>query len=316
MFSLPLVIPREDLTLWPSSEIHRPIHTTEPGLQQNHHSGRRNGSHNPSHNAPRSFLAQLSADEAVIAQRKQNIRRFGAGWIRPPGIAKTYQATMDEIAEREEQEILARREAAMLELERAAEEDARREAMEAGDGTGVEEEGERDLDDDIPEAENEDNSDLGDGGDEAERDLDEDVPEAASDDSSEDETEADMTFNEESFIEGSMVQADVEQMLEMEEGQEMMQEERDLDEDVPEAGSYEHTDTEVEESTSDFGGFSQADVGSRVGQDMSGHRLSMPSVGAASARHAGGSSFLSSSPVYGGGRRDRDSSFGPRSNGR
>lgn len=51
----------------------------------------------------------LRADENAIATRKANIRRFGAGWLRPPGIGKTLQGMEDERIEREEQEAAAMR---------------------------------------------------------------------------------------------------------------------------------------------------------------------------------------------------------------
>lgn len=219
-------------------------------------------------------LAQLIADENAIEQRKQNIRRFGAGWIRPPGIAKTYQATMDEIAEREEQEMLARRDAQMQELANAQEMEARRQqGLDEGEdvdggGEGDEGMGERDLDDDVPEAE-------------------------------------DVTFNEESLIEGSLVggdavdmdadldaEIDVERMLDMEEAEmsAMLDDERDLDDDVPEAGSYQHTDTELEDDSSD------EEVGEASMVQLSGGhaRRSIMSEG---DPQLNSSSFLSSSPA-------------------
>ena len=53
-------------------------------------------------------LALLRQSENTIAQRKINIQRFGASWIRPPGVGKTYQAAMDEAIEREEHERMER----------------------------------------------------------------------------------------------------------------------------------------------------------------------------------------------------------------
>jgi hypothetical protein len=63
---------------------------------QNQHARHRNVGISP--------LAQLEADEQLVALRKLNIQRFGATWIRPPGMAKTYQGELDEKAEREEAE--------------------------------------------------------------------------------------------------------------------------------------------------------------------------------------------------------------------
>jgi hypothetical protein len=51
----------------------------------------------------------LRADENAIIARKLNIRRFGASWIKPPGVSKTLQGIDDERAEREEQEATALR---------------------------------------------------------------------------------------------------------------------------------------------------------------------------------------------------------------
>lgn len=149
---------------------------------------------------------------------------------------------MDEDAEREEQEILAQRERVLLDLAAAQTEAANREVAAQGDEEMAE--GERDLDDDVPEAEV-DESDVS---------SDIEDSEAAEGDTSVLESEAaNVTFNEDSFIEGSMMQADVQHRLEMEEAEisGLLQDERDLDDDIPEAGSYEHTDTEVDLSSDD-----------------------------------------------------------------
>lgn len=57
----------------------------------------------------RTALSILRADENTVAIRKANIRRFGAGWLRPLGVGKTLQGMADERAEREEQEGVAQR---------------------------------------------------------------------------------------------------------------------------------------------------------------------------------------------------------------
>ncbi|KAF2755463.1 hypothetical protein EJ05DRAFT_512972 [Pseudovirgaria hyperparasitica] len=275
MLSLPLITPHEDLNIWHTNPSHRPIQTLEHTDNPQAHAP-------PQHSRraqanPRSMLSLLAADENLIEQRKQNVRRFGASWIRPPGIAKTYQASMDELAEREEQELLARREQAMLELANAAEAEAQR--AEAEIAAEEANEVDRDLDEDVPEADEE-------------PDLDDDIPEA---DSDSDDGEGEMTFNEESFIEGSMVQADVEQILEMEEGASMMHGGHDLDDDIPEAGSYQHTDTEAEDSSE----LAPMDEGSSrvIGNPNVNFNRSFRSQGESSL--FGGSSFLGSSPVAG-----------------
>lgn len=205
---------------------------------------------------------------------------------------------MDELAEREEQEILARREQALLDLASAQEEAAAREAAERGEDDGDEGdgEGERDLDDEVPEAEEE--------GSEGSEDADGDQG------SEEGEGEGEMTFNEDSFIEGSMVAAEVEQMLEMEEAEMagVLQDERDLDDDVPEAGSYQHTDTELEDESSDLEDMSLG-PGPSTGRRSMGRggelrrgsggrgagRINLFSEGGSSMM--GGNSFVGSSPA-------------------
>jgi hypothetical protein len=208
----------------------------------------------------------------------------------------------------------------MLELERAAEEEQRREDMmargeEPGEGM------EQDLDEAVPEAEPEQSDAEGEG----ERDLDDDIPDGDAENEDESEignTMGDVTFNEESFIEGSMVQADVEQMLDMEEDAAMQQSiqdvEHDLDDDVPEAGAYEHTDTEIEDSTTDLGDF-RAAARSSLGGPASDRRISNQSFADSSILVGGGSSLMGSSPAP----RGRSSMAGPsaafgiqRTNGR
>jgi hypothetical protein len=179
----------------------------------------------------------LAADETAIAQRKASVRNFGAFWIRPPGIPKTLQAMNEEEAERIEQAELERQERgladmqAQQQLEEARQQAAETEAQEAAGGL----EEERDLDDDVPEAE---------------------------------ANTTDFTFNEDSMMEGSHVDSDEEndeRYAEMEAqeltgaardeedlgidlDEEQEEEERNLDDSIPEAGSYQHTDTEVEDT--------------------------------------------------------------------
>ncbi|KAI4178922.1 MAG: hypothetical protein L6R41_008139, partial [Letrouitia leprolyta] len=131
------------------------------------------------------LLATLRADELAVHNRKANIRRFGAGWIRPPGVPKTLQGIADERAEREEQELTAGREAAMLEAQAAAEEEEAAAAAAVAAELGVadltdqglgddgDEEGGMNLDDEVPDAgdvmggwESSDDSEDGGGGDE------------------------------------------------------------------------------------------------------------------------------------------------------
>jgi hypothetical protein len=210
-------------------------------------------------------------DEVEIERRKTNVRKFGANWIRPPGVAKTLQARWEEEAEKKESLEQARREAVMQELLNAQEEVAARAAQPAAEEGAEDAEMERDLDAEVPDAEDE----------EDEEDDDDEV-----DDEEEDEDEDDddgdglplpaptgartanrrSTFNpDDSLIHGSFVGADeglapgsTQNFLAAEDAEldgraQDMRDfgvvGRDLDDDIPEAGSYEHTDTEYEESS-------------------------------------------------------------------
>ncbi|KAL9119213.1 MAG: hypothetical protein Q9187_004236 [Circinaria calcarea] len=166
----------------------------------------------------RTVLSILRSEEKALLQRKKNIERFGAAWLKPPGVTKTYQGILDEQAEREEQEAVAQREMAMLEAQAAAEE--------AEDGADVMDDGddgaeERDLDDEIPDADQEENVDVDDG------------------QAWEDEDGDDALPNEEG--DGDYA------------GEEGETQVRDLDDDVPEGGSYQHTDTDIEDESSEDG---------------------------------------------------------------
>jgi hypothetical protein len=254
-------------------------------------------------------LAQLLHDEAKLEQRKGNVKRFGAGWIKPPGVAKTYQAMIDEKAEREEQMETARREAAMLEMQQAA---AAQNGLPAEGEEGEEgEEEERDLDDEVPDADA-----LEDLDDEDESD-DLDVGEGDTETGILENQEGEVTFNEESLLEGS-VDGDGQVLLAMEDAELVGRlqdqrdlgmeggEEGDLDDDIPEAGSYEHTDTEEEDDSTE--GEEDSEVNVRV-QGIS-NRRSRQSLGRSDGRGRrslasedsemlGSSSFVGSSPAMG-----------------
>ncbi|KAJ4369774.1 hypothetical protein N0V83_005538 [Neocucurbitaria cava] len=216
-------------------------HTNNPN--HNSHNRRPTSHHGTRHTS--ALLAALTTDENMIEQRKQNVRRFGAGWLRPPGVAKTLQAMKDEELEREEQEMMQRREQVMMDLTAAQQDAANEELRERGEEQmdGQEEGGERDLDEEVPEASVTESASS--ASDTAEEEDDESVG------SVEDGGDHTVPFNEDSFIEGSMLEAEVSHMLEMEEAEMagVLQDERDLDDDVPEAGSYEHTDSELEDSS-------------------------------------------------------------------
>ena len=164
-------------------------------------------------------MTHLRLDENAVAIRRANIRRFGAGWLRPPGVGKTMQGLWDERAERDEAEAAAQREMALAEAQAAAEAMASGEQTEGGEG---ERQVEHDLDDDIPEAEDE----------------------GAEWPSSDEEDDA-LPMNE---IDGDFGPDGVTQSIVGDGVGDAL--DRDLDDDVPEAGSYQHTDTDVEDSSS------------------------------------------------------------------
>lgn len=236
----------QDSSLWPTHRHPHPSQTEDPSASPTHASHHHPSSHNQhghhSHrSASRTLLAQLQTEENNIEVRKSSIRRYGASWIRPPGVAKTYQALIDEEHEREEQEILARREQVMLDLQAAQQEAQNAEAREANGDEMEDGEGEVDLDDEVPEAEAD------------ESDVSVSEEEESGSEAEEGDTRQDVTFNEDSFIEGSMLEGQVSHMLAREaasmEG--ILQEEHDLDDDIPEAGEYEHTDSSLIDSSDD-----------------------------------------------------------------
>ena len=216
----------------------------------------------------RSLFTQLLFDENKQAQRNANIRNFGASWIRPPGIQKTYQAMVDEEKELREQEALAAREQQLLDLAAAQQDAVNAEAREENGEEDIEDE--RDLDEDVPEADG------------SESELSASETENEGTEGGVDESRADVTFNEDSFIEGSMVEERVEQLLAMEEAsmEGSLLEEHDLDDDIPEAGDYEHTDSSLMDSSDDDDG-SLMQPGSRrstVNRRSSGATRSMRST--------------------------------------
>lgn len=121
----------------------------------------------------------------------------------------------DERAEREEQEAAAQREFALAEAQAAAEQE-QLEREQDGMATGE--------------------------GPELERDLDEEVPDADDDGAASDWVDDEQVIDEDGIIPG---------MDDEGEGDYADEGGRDLDDDVPEAGSYQHTDTEAEDESSD-----------------------------------------------------------------
>ena len=179
-----------------------------------------------------STLHVLRQSENFVAQRKVNIQRFGASWIRPPGVSKTYQAAMDEAAEREEQDRL---------MSQAEEDDL---ADMEGEGNTADPDG---VDGGPADGDSVDGED---------RDLDDDIPEAAGDDDDFFDVDDDDEDDDDDDGDGSDGMDELAERGNEDEGLFVPEDggsagdlagERDLDEDVPEAGSYQHTDTELED---------------------------------------------------------------------
>lgn len=144
------------------------------------------------HVIERSPLARLRADEQLLDRRLHNIANFGSTWLKPPGIAKTLHQLREERREQEEHQEALRREQLAQELAEA-------EAAGAGPSDGVLEDptqdgmddvqldGARDLDEEIPEAED---ADFGlSGDDEDEEDPDDEDEEDEEDDDPDDTIE-------------------------------------------------------------------------------------------------------------------------------
>lgn len=230
-----------------------------------HHLNRRaNAPNPPSHRgflpsrASSNTLAALQAEERALHARKNNIATFGASWIRPAGCAKTMLGMKEEEAEREEAlaALAAEQEAAA-----AGGLDPDDLGMTIGGEEGeeeVEEGMERDLDDDIPEAEEGlvevgeeglEESGLGDEEGYMDRDLDDDIPEGYpdeddyGDESGLYEEEVDEDFDNQPDLDAEIPEAGWSEGLE-----------RDLDDNIPDAAEdgseqedeWQHTDTEDE----------------------------------------------------------------------
>nr|OQO29135.1 hypothetical protein B0A51_02719 [Rachicladosporium sp. CCFEE 5018] len=259
MLSLPL-LPPPDLPT-PGLPLLFPRSTSPPASapqpSTTHHARQTRPSSSSTSSRPKepTALALLTADEGSLAARKKAIRNFGAYWIRPPGIPKTLQAMHEEEIERREQEELERQERNMADLaaeQQAGELAAARQAGQEGEGwvegqDGMED-GERDLDAEVPEAE-----EVG-MGDTTEFDESEALTGgsllSAADAEAEEPEEEIMVYTamEEAELMG-VVDEEAELGLLHSEGEGEDMGERDLDDDVPDAGSYQHTDTEVEDSS-------------------------------------------------------------------
>ncbi|PFH61544.1 hypothetical protein XA68_17047 [Ophiocordyceps unilateralis] len=231
----------------------------------------------------RTALARLRADEQALLWRRAQVQNFGSAWLKPPAVPKTLHQMREEKREQEEHQEALRREQLAQELA---------EAEAAGlpdDGMmdDVQLDGTRDLDDDVPDA---DDQFAMDEDDEDEDGLEEGDEEDDDDDDDEAQREeerqndlmaarmrmADDAFRE-ALVRGDpddddMYGGDGEGSGELEQQAQgyMLDEDdfahglapadalplsmdADLDDDIPEAesGGYEHTDSEAGVSTTD-----------------------------------------------------------------
>ncbi|KAJ5169069.1 uncharacterized protein N7482_004663 [Penicillium canariense] len=256
MLSLPFITPQDSHELWfGPSQPSRFIQQSNPDASTQH--ARRNAPNPSTHRAflpsrsPANSLAALQMEERTLRARKQNIASFGSSWIRPAGCAKTMLGMKEEEAEREEALAAAAAEMGAVDTEGLMDDDM---GMTQGEGEEEGEGMERDLDDEIPDAEEglveegeeglaEDGLDDEEGF--MERDLDDDIPEGY-----EESGEESGLYVDEDFDNAPDLDAEVP------EGSEAPS--RDLDDEIPDAveegseqeGEWQHTDTE-EESDAD-----------------------------------------------------------------
>ncbi|KAK3946146.1 Apc15p protein-domain-containing protein [Diplogelasinospora grovesii] len=152
----------------------------------------------------RSYLGRLRAEEQALERRRQNISNLGATWLKPPGVSKTLFQMREEQREAEEHAEALRRERLAQELAEAeaggaaGDEDAGAPLdMEGNDIEGNdpmmgedEEDGGRDLDEDIPDADAEgfgfDDDDDADDDDDDDNDEDDEDEEDEEDEEAED----------------------------------------------------------------------------------------------------------------------------------
>ncbi|KAH6885910.1 Apc15p protein-domain-containing protein [Thelonectria olida] len=286
--SLPDFTPRDSHSIWYRSALN-PFtpptpHHSPPG--DSHHQ-RQNGHHSRQREnlLERSALARLAADEQCIQRRRLNIQNYGSGWLKPPGVPKTLHQMREEKREQEEHQEALRREQLAQELAEAEAGNNPEDGM-MGD---VQLDGAQDLDDDIPDAEDEyglpdDDDDDDEVEDEENEESDEDDyrhAQAPADESvlreerQNDLIAARMRMSEDAFREalvrgegdgGDMYGGD-DEIDEEDQGHILdeddfahdddglgMDMDADLDDDIPEAdegGGYEHTDSEAELSSSE-----------------------------------------------------------------
>lgn len=144
----------------------------------------------------RSLLGRLHAEEVLLQRRRAAVTNLGSTWLKPPGLTKTLFQMREERREAEEHAEAMRREMLAQELAEAeaeaaaqaaaaAEDDGVLPGSDAGMGSMMEGDGMRDLDADIPDADDA----GGFGYDGASSDEDEDEDEDDEDEEEEEEEE-------------------------------------------------------------------------------------------------------------------------------
>ncbi|KAJ6032459.1 hypothetical protein N7540_003191 [Penicillium herquei] len=264
MLSLPLLAPTDSHELWfgPSNPYRSSSYQSHDPTHPRRHVPPTHRAFMPSR-SPANSLATLAMEERALRARKQNIAGFGCSWIRPAGCAKTMLGMKEEEAEREEALAAA---AAEMNVEGMMDDDL-------GMTQGEEDEGmERDLDDDIPDADV-DVEGLIEEGEEGleedeldeetylERDLDDDIPEGYPDDYEDSALYEEEDFDNQPDLDAEIPEAEEDMSrdldAEISEADEGMS--RDLDAEIPDAvedgseqeGEWQHTDTEDEDDYED-----------------------------------------------------------------
>ncbi|KAI0137334.1 Apc15p protein-domain-containing protein [Xylariales sp. AK1849] len=287
---LPDLAPRDSHSLWyTSSRSPLPSHDLHQHNTDNTHPHAPTNQRRNQHVIDRSPLARLRADEQNLERRLHNVSNFGSTWLKPPGIPKTLHQLREERREQDEHQEALRREQLAQELA-DAEATGGADAIPGGPGDpdavmndvvgsdvmdDVQLDGARDLDDDVPEADDDFGISIG------SEDSDDDDSEESDEDEGEERgaTPAgavraerlqqnlmtQMMRRHDQFREGIALGGDEE--VDEEDQEQMIEEEDaaggegddvgmdvDLDDDIPEAeseGGYEHTDTEAELTSSD-----------------------------------------------------------------
>ncbi|KZL84841.1 hypothetical protein CI238_08804 [Colletotrichum incanum] len=163
---LPDLTPRDSHSIWYTSS-RNPV--TQAALLDAHDQRDNNNHGGPSqqqqqHNSSsrragqllieRSALARLRADEQQMDRRRLHVQNFGSTWLKPPGVPKSLHQIREERREQEEHAEAMRREQLAQELAEAeaAGQDGLEDVVE-GEEAGEEGGEVRDLDDEIPDAE-------------------------------------------------------------------------------------------------------------------------------------------------------------------